>query len=45
MMITKTNRLSTERLYSVMYPAKNSPAYWPPKTIRIPSPNRIAQLT
>ena len=30
MMITNTNRLSTESEYSVIQPAKNSPPYWGP---------------
>ena len=45
MMMTKMNRLSIERLYSVIQPAKNSPAYCGPESTQTPSPKRIARLT
>ena len=45
MMITKTNRLSTDSEYSVMYPAKNSPADTPSSRNQIPRPNSTAKAT
>ena len=45
MMMTKTNRLSTDSEYSVMYPAKNSPAADPPAKNQSPIPNATARAT
>jgi hypothetical protein len=45
MMITKTNRLSMERLYSVSHPAKNSPAYCAPAASPTPIPKTMARPT
>ena len=45
MMIRKTNRLSTDREYSVSQPAKNSPPGRPPAATDSPTPNRTARLT
>ena len=45
MMRTKTNRLSTDSEYSVMYPAKNSPAATPPANSHSPIPNATASAT
>ncbi|MNC99207.1 hypothetical protein D3C83_174100 [compost metagenome] len=45
MMIRKTNRLSTLRLYSVSQPAKNSPAYCPPEKTHTPRPKITARPT
>jgi hypothetical protein len=45
MMIKKMKRLSTDRLYSVIQPAKNSPAYRGPETNHTPSPKRTASPT
>ena len=43
MMITKTKRLSTDRLYSVIQPAKNSPAYRAPDTAHSIAPKAPAR--
>jgi hypothetical protein len=43
MMMTKMNRLSMDKLYSVSQPAKNSPAYRGPETAQTPRPNRICE--
>ena len=45
MMRTNTNRLSTDSEYSVMYPAKNSPAATPPANSHSPIPNATASAT
>ena len=46
-MITRnTNRLSTERAFSVMYPAKYSvPIWWPSEKIHSTTPNTTAMPT
>lgn len=43
MMITKTNRLSTLRAFSVTYPAKYSPPYVGPQTANTTTPNTTAR--
>ena len=43
MMMRKTNRLSTERLFSVMYPAKYSVPGPQPQTIPTTTPNTRAR--
>lgn len=45
MMMKKMNRLSMLRLYSVMYPAKNSPALPGPSVAQSSTPNRAARMT
>ena len=45
MMMMKMNRLSTDRLYSVSHPAKNSPAYCGPEMPQTPKPKMIASST
>ncbi len=42
MMIRKTNRLSTESAFSVMYPAKYSDPIELPPTTNVPTPNSSA---
>ena len=43
MMMTKMNRLSIDRLYSVSQPAKNSPAYFGPEIAQTPRPKSTAR--
>jgi hypothetical protein len=43
MMIRKMNRLSTDRLYSVSHPAKNSAAYWGPEIPQTAKPKTMAR--
>jgi hypothetical protein len=45
MMITNTNRLSTDNEYSVIQPAKNSPPYLPPRVVQMTNPNTTASAT
>ena len=45
MMMTKMNRLSMDKLYSVSQPAKNSPAYRGPEKAQTPRPNKTASPT
>ena len=45
MMIKKMNRLSTDKLYSVSHPAKNSTPYWLPWKNHVHTPNAIARPT
>ena len=45
MMIRKMKRLSIERLYSVIQPAKNSPAYCGPAIAQTPKPKMTAKAT
>ncbi len=46
MMMRKTNRLSTERLFSVMYPAKYSvPKFHPPHAVPTTTPKSSASTT
>ena len=45
MMMMKMNRLSTERLYSVSQPAKNSTPNWLPWKFQTQMPNAMARPT
>ena len=45
MMMMKMNRLSTERLYSVSQPAKNSSPYWLLWKFQTQMPNAAARPT